>query len=105
CRPAYPQTQPLTKKIETIATTRYGADGVTILPAAATKLTRYESLGFAGLPVCMAKTQSSLSDDATKLGRPRHFTVTIRDAKLAAGAEVGLRYGGDGLRLPVVSLS
>ena len=99
-RPLYAETQPLTKKIETIATTLYGADGVTILPAAATKLTRYESLGFAGLPVCMAKTQSSLSDDATKLGRPRHFTVTIRDAKLAAGAGFVVAYAGDVMTMP-----
>ena len=99
-RPLYAETQPLTKKIETIATTLYGADGVTILPAAATKLTRHESLGFAGLPVCMAKTQSSLSDDATKLGRPRHFTVTIRDAKLAAGAGFVVAYAGDVMTMP-----
>ena len=99
-RPLYAETQPLTKKIETIATTLYGADGVTILPAAATKLTKYESLGFAGLPVCMAKTQSSLSDDATKLGRPRHFTVTIRDAKLAAGAGFVVAYAGDVMTMP-----
>ncbi|PYN62338.1 MAG: formate--tetrahydrofolate ligase [Candidatus Rokuibacteriota bacterium] len=99
-RPLYAETLPLTKKIETIATTLYGADGVTILPAAATKLTKYESLGFAGLPVCMAKTQSSLSDDATKLGRPRHFTVTIRDAKLAAGAGFVVAYAGDVMTMP-----
>ena len=99
-RPLYAETQPLTKKIETIATTLYGADGVTILPAAATKLTKYESLGFAGLPVCMAKTQSSLSDDPTKLGRPRHFTVTIRDAKLAAGAGFVVAYAGDVMTMP-----
>ena len=99
-RPLYAETLTLTKKIETIATTLYGADGVTILPAAATKLTKYESLGFAGLPVCMAKTQSSLSDDPTKLGRPRHFTVTIRDAKLAAGAGFVVAYAGDILTMP-----
>ena len=99
-RPLYAETLPLTKKIETIATTLYGADGVTILPAAATKLTKYESLGFAGLPVCMAKTQSSLSDDPTKLGRPRHFTVTIRDAKLAAGAGFVVAYAGDVMTMP-----
>ena len=99
-RPLYAETLTLTKKIETIATTLYGADGVTILPAAATKLTKYESLGFAGLPVCMAKTQSSLSDDPTKLGRPRHFTVTIRDAKLAAGAGFVVAYAGDVMTMP-----
>jgi len=99
-RPLYAESLPLTKKVETIATTLYGADDVTFLPAAATKLTKYASLGFAGLPVCMAKTQSSLSDDATKLGRPRHFTVTIRDAKLAAGAGFVVAYAGDILTMP-----
>jgi formate--tetrahydrofolate ligase len=99
-RPLYAESLPLTKKIETIATTLYGADGVAILPAAAAKLTKYESLGFGGLPICMAKTQSSLSDDATKLGRPRHFTVTIRDAKLAAGAGFVVAYAGDVMTMP-----
>ena len=87
----YPDELPLEKKIETIATRLYGANGVTLLPAAATKLKRFAELGYGRLPVCMAKTQSSLSDDARKLGRPRDFTVTIRDAKLCAGA--GLRRG------------
>ncbi len=87
----YPDEAPLEKKIETIATRLYGANGVTVLPAAATKLKRFAELGYGQLPVCMAKTQNSLSDDARKLGRPRDFTVTIRDAKVAAGA--GLRRG------------
>ncbi len=90
----------LTKKIETIATTLYGADGVTLMPAAATKLATYESLGYANLPICMAKTQNSLSDDAKKLGRPRNFTVTIRDAKLCAGAGFVIAYAGDIMTMP-----
>jgi formate--tetrahydrofolate ligase len=96
----YPDELPLEKKIEAIATKIYGADGVTLLPAAATKLKRFTELGYGRLPVCMAKTQSSLSDDAKKLGRPRGFTVTIRDAKVAAGAGFVVAYAGDVLTMP-----
>jgi formate--tetrahydrofolate ligase len=96
----YPEALPLEKKIETIATRVYGASGISVLPAAATKLKRFAELGFAGLPICMAKTQNSLSDDARKLGRPRDFTVTIRDAKVAAGAGFVVAYAGDILTMP-----
>ena len=78
----------------------YGGDGVSIAPAAAAKLARWQKLGYGGLPVCMAKTQNSLSDDAKKLGRPRGFTVTVRDAKLAAGAGFVVAYAGDILTMP-----
>jgi formate--tetrahydrofolate ligase len=99
-RPLYPDEMPLAKKIETIATTLYGADGISVLPAAQTKLAKYESLGYGKLPVCIAKTQNSLSDDARKVGRPRGFTVTIRDAKLSAGAGFVVAYAGDILTMP-----
>jgi formate--tetrahydrofolate ligase len=99
-RPLYPDEMPLAKKIETIATTLYGADGISMLPAAQTKLAKYESLGYGNLPVCIAKTQNSLSDDARKVGRPRGFTVTIRDAKLSAGAGFVVAYAGDILTMP-----
>jgi formate--tetrahydrofolate ligase len=99
-RPLYPDEIPLVKKIETIATTLYGADGLTVLPAAQTKLAKYESLGYGKLPVCIAKTQNSLSDDPRKVGRPRGFTVTIRDAKLSAGAGFVVAYAGDILTMP-----
>jgi formate--tetrahydrofolate ligase len=99
-RPLYPDDLPLAKKIETVATTVYGADGISLLPPAATKLARYEALGYGRLPVCMAKTQNSLSDDPRKLGRPRGFTVTIRDAKLSAGAGFVVAYAGDILTMP-----
>ena len=98
--PLYPDDMPLETKIETIATRLYGADGVTFLPAAATKLKRFAELGYGRLPVCMAKTQNSLSDDARKIGRPRGFTVTIRDAKVAAGAGFVVAYAGDILTMP-----
>jgi formate--tetrahydrofolate ligase len=96
----YPDELPLEKKIETIATRIYGASGVSVLVPAATKLKRFGELGYARLPVCMAKTQNSLSDDARKLGRPRDFTVTIRDAKVAAGAGFVVAYAGDILTMP-----
>ncbi|HYE89888.1 MAG TPA: formate--tetrahydrofolate ligase, partial [Terriglobales bacterium] len=96
----YPDELPLEKKIETVATRIYGADGVNVLPAAAAKLKRFAEQGYGRLPVCMAKTQSSLSDDAKKLGRPRGFTVTIRDAKVAAGAGFVVAYAGDILTMP-----
>jgi len=99
-RQVYPLEMPLEKKIETIVTRIYGGEGVSIAPAAAAKLARWQKLGYGGLPVCMAKTQNSLSDDARKLGRPRGFTVTVRDAKLAAGAGFVVAYAGDILTMP-----
>ncbi|MEK7386475.1 MAG: formate--tetrahydrofolate ligase [candidate division NC10 bacterium] len=96
----YPDDLPLVKKIETIATALYGADGVVVAPAAAAKLARWEEAGYGRLPVCMAKTQNSLSDDPRKRGRPRGFTVAVRDAKLSAGAGFVVAYAGDILTLP-----
>jgi formate--tetrahydrofolate ligase len=96
----YPDDLPLQRKIEAIATTLYGADAVRFLPPAAAKLARYEAAGFGGLPVCMAKTQSSLSDDPRRVGRPRGFSITVRDAKLAAGAGFVVAYAGDILTMP-----
>jgi formate--tetrahydrofolate ligase len=98
--PLYADAMPLAQKIETIATRVYGADAVRLMPAAAQKLARWESLGYGRLPVCMAKTQNSLSDDASKRGRPRGFTITVRDAKLAAGAGFVVAYAGDILTMP-----
>ena len=99
-RQLYPLDMPLERKIETIVTRLYGGDGVRFAPAAAAKLTRWQQLGYGALPVCMAKTQNSLSDDGKKLGRPRGFTVTVRDAKLAAGAGFVVAYAGDILTMP-----
>jgi formate--tetrahydrofolate ligase len=99
-QPLYPDDMPLAEKIETIAVRVYGAHGVRLMPAAAQKLARWQALGYGRLPVCMAKTQNSLSDDARKPGRPRGFTVTVRDAKLAAGAGFVVAYAGDILTMP-----
>jgi formate--tetrahydrofolate ligase len=96
----YPDDLPLERKIETIATQMYGADGVRLMPAAAQKLARWQIMGHGRLPVCMAKTQNSLSDDPKKVGRPRGFTITVRDARLCAGAGFVVAYAGDVLTMP-----
>ena len=96
----YPDDAKLTVKLETVVTKVYGADGVAIAPGAAAKLARYESLGYGRLPVCVAKTQNSLSDDPKRPGRPRGFTVTIRDVALSAGAGFVVAYAGDILTMP-----
>jgi formate--tetrahydrofolate ligase len=82
----YPDDAPLGEKILTIATKIYGADGIELAPAARKALKLYEELGFGQLPVCMAKTQYSLSHDANLKGRPGGFTIPIRDIRLSAGA-------------------
>ena len=82
----YPDDAPLRDKIEAIAVRVYGADGVDILPAAAKALKLYEDLGFGGLPICMAKTQYSLSHDGALKGRPSGFRVPIKEVRLSAGA-------------------
>ena len=84
--PLYVLEQPLEDKIRTIATRIYGAKEVNILPAAAKELANITAMGYGNLPICMAKTQYSLSDDAALLGRPTDFTITVRTARLSAGA-------------------
>lgn len=76
----------LKEKIETIAKEIYGADGVEYAPAAEKQLAKIESIGFGKLPICMAKNQYSLSDDATMLGRPTNFKIHIREVYVSAGA-------------------
>ena len=84
--PLYPLDIPIKEKIETVAKKIYGAGSVSYAPTAMTQIERLEKLGFGNLPVCMAKTQYSLSDDASKLGRPEGFDMTIREAYVSAGA-------------------
>lgn len=84
--PLYGDTLSLTEKIETVAKEIYGAAGVSYTPAARKELKRIEELGMGHFPVCMAKTQYSLSDDQTKLGRPKDFTVNVREVYVSAGA-------------------
>ena len=85
-KPLYDDALSLKEKIETIAKEIYGADGVEYSPAALRSLEKLESLGMGRCPVCMAKTQYSLSDDAKKLGRPSGFHVTVREVYPSAGA-------------------
>jgi formate--tetrahydrofolate ligase len=82
----YPDDAPLGEKIQIIATQVYGAAGIDVAPLAAKAIKRYEAMGFGNLPVCMAKTQYSLSHDPNLKGRPSGFTVPIRDVRLSAGA-------------------
>lgn len=82
----YADNLSLKEKIHTVAARIYGADGVNYTPAALKQLEKLESLGFGNLPVCMAKTQYSLSDDPELLGRPEHFRINVREAYVSAGA-------------------
>ncbi len=88
------------EKIEKVVTRVYGGDGVAFSPAAKKEIARLTSLGFGGLPVCMAKTQYSFSDDATKLGAPDGFTVTVRNVKVSAGAGFIVVLTGDIMTMP-----
>ena len=97
---AYPLDGSLADKITTLAQRVYGAEGVDFLPAAQKELARLEELGFGGLPVCMAKTQYSFSDDPTKLGAPNGFRLTVRKAKVSAGAGFVVVLTGDVMTMP-----
>ena len=96
----YPDEMSLKDKINTIAKEIYGADGASFAPAAAKALKRIEDMGFGNLPVCMAKTQYSLSDDQTKLGRPAGFTINVRDAYVSAGAGFVVALTGSIMTMP-----
>lgn len=98
--PLYDDDMSLVDKINTIAKKIYGADGVDILPSAAKMLKKIEDLGFGNLPVCMAKTQYSLSDNPNKLGRPNGFNITVRDAYVSAGAGFVVVLTGDVMTMP-----
>jgi formate--tetrahydrofolate ligase len=91
---------PLAQKIEAIATQIYGADGIDLSGEAEQRLDEMERLGYGSLPICMAKTQSSLSHDPSLKGRPRGFRVPIRDARLFAGAGFVTAYCGDMRTMP-----
>ena len=97
---AYELDGTIEEKIAAIVTRVYGGAGVTFTPAAKKEIARLADLGFAGLPVCMAKTQYSFSDDATKLGAPDGFTVTVRNVKVSAGAGFIVALTGDIMTMP-----
>lgn len=96
----YPDDLSLEEKIITIAREIYGADGVTFGPAAQKALKKISDVGMSSFPVCIAKTQYSLSDDPTRLGRPEGFTLHIRDAYVAAGAGFVVALAGDIMTMP-----
>jgi formate--tetrahydrofolate ligase len=96
----YDLDQTLSEKIERIATRIYGADSVHFTDTARTQMARYEELGFGSLPICMAKTQKSLSDNERLLGRPTGFRITVREFEVAAGAGFVIPITGEMLRMP-----
>ena len=98
--PLYSDDLPLREKIECIARNIYGAKGVNFSPAAEKGLTEISALGAEKMPVCIAKTQYSLSDDPTLLGRPTDFTITVREVRLSAGAGFVVALTGDIMTMP-----
>ena len=102
-KPLYEDGLSLEEKIETVAKEIYGADGVTYSPAAKKELKRIADMGMSDFPVCMAKTQYSLSDDQTKLGRPSGFTVNVREVYVSAGAGFVVAVTGAIMTMPGLS--
>ena len=98
--PIYDAARPIAEKLETLAKNVYGADGIEISIEAQKQIDWLTSHGFGGLPVCVAKTQNSLSDDKTKLGAPTDFTVRFRAVTLSAGAGFVVAFAGDILTMP-----
>lgn len=99
-KPLYEDEMSLMDKIKTIATEIYGADDVTYSKAALKELKHIEEMGMGNFPVCMAKTQYSLSDDASKLGRPTGFTVNVREVYVSAGAGFVVAITGSIMTMP-----
>ena len=96
----YETDRPVKEKIETVAREIYGADGVTFTAQAEKQIKEIESLGQDQLPVCMAKTQYSLSDNPALLGRPSGFTITVKNISLSAGAGFIVALTGDIMTMP-----
>lgn len=99
-KPLYADEMPLTEKIETVASQIYGAGSVSYAPAAKKQLERLEKMGFGSLPVCMAKTQYSLSDNPLLLGRPVGFEMRVREVYVSAGAGFVVVLTGDVMTMP-----
>jgi formate--tetrahydrofolate ligase len=102
-RPLYGLDASIPEKLDAIGRRVYGADGVSILPSAEKELKRIEENGLGGLPVCVAKTQYSLSDDPTKLGRPSGFDISVREFRISAGAGFIVALTGDVMVMPGLS--
>ncbi len=99
-KPLYDEKLSIKDKLTTIAKEIYRADGVNFTAQAEKAIKEIEALGFGEIPVCVAKTQYSLSDDATKLGKPENFVITVRDVKLSAGAGFVVALTGDIMVMP-----
>lgn len=99
-KPIYDEKLPIKEKIGIIAREIYRADGVNYTSQAEKAIAEIERLGYAETPICVAKTQYSLSDDPTKLGKPENFTITVRDVKLSAGAGFVVALTGDIMTMP-----
>ena len=97
---SYPLEDRIEDKIAAVVRRIYGGDGVTFAPAASKEIARLTALGYGDLPVCMAKTQYSFSDDPAKLGAPEGFTVTVRNVKVSAGAGFIVALTGDIMTMP-----
>jgi formate--tetrahydrofolate ligase len=97
---AYEDELSIEEKIEAVVRKVYGGDGITVMPNAKKQIAQLEALGFSKCPVCIAKTQYSFSDDPTKLGAPEHFTVTVKNVKVSAGAGFIVVLTGDILTMP-----
>ncbi|MDD2361501.1 MAG: formate--tetrahydrofolate ligase [Oscillospiraceae bacterium] len=99
-RMIYKDEMPIIEKIETIAREIYGADGVDLLPSAAKEIKNLTALGYGNLPVCIAKTQYSLSDNPALIGRPTGFRITVKNIRLSAGAGFVVALTGDIMTMP-----
>ena len=97
---AYELDGTIEEKIEAVVRKVYGGDGIAVLPQAKKQIARLTSLGFDKCPVCIAKTQYSFSDDLTKIGAPEHFTVTVKNVKISAGAGFLVVLTGDIMTMP-----
>lgn len=99
-KPLYDEKLPIKEKLNIISKEIYRADGVIFTAKAEKEIAKIESLGFGDIPVCVAKTQYSLSDDPNKLGKPENFDITVRDVKLSAGAGFVVALTGDIMTMP-----
>ena len=97
---AYPSDMPIAEKIEAVVKKVYRGDGVSFTPQAEKEIARLEELGYGNVPVCIAKTQYSFSDDPLKLGAPEGFTVTVKKVKISAGAGFAVVLTGDIMTMP-----
>ncbi len=97
---SYPTDIGILEKIEAISKRIYRADSVELTASAPKQLKQLEELGFGGLPICMAKTQYSITDDPTKLGAPDGFKITVRNLKVSAGAGFIVALTGDVMTMP-----